>query len=347
MASSLGPHQMRIFVNSIKKWAPSSWQLLRPIRHNSSNASFGGYYTRDPGPIFFNSEVQRLLKNMTGSNFDKVFRQRKLGERLSPPSYKFMSEEELQAARKEAEEKASHKLQMPPLIREREPINEVLSYDPEIQGFDKSKYVFTDITYGVSERKRWIVVRDPDGTLRQASWDERAKVSQIYFPQQGRHIAMPKMFEDENLQLCLDRGEYDFILDRACVQFEPDDPEYIRVSRKTYNAINDKQHYDKIHSTRHYGPMVLHLLLSDKADDLLIFLITHKDVQSAADLVRLYREVHPESSLLKDVESDSDLIQVYAKNYSLKRALVERAWEAYEEIQNQQKELESKIVRSQ
>lgn len=32
----------------------------------------------------------------------------------------------------------------------------------------------------------------------------------------------------------LGRGDYEFILDRACTQFEPDDPDYIRVSYFIY-----------------------------------------------------------------------------------------------------------------
>lgn len=44
-----------------------------------------------------------------------------------------------------------------------------------------------------------MVTRDPDGVLREASWEERQRVCQIYFPTQGKEIRVPKMFEDEHL----------------------------------------------------------------------------------------------------------------------------------------------------
>ena len=46
--------------------------------------------------------------------------------------------------------------------------------------------VFTDISFGVHDRERLVVVREADGTLRQAEWEERDRVNQIYFPKKGR-----------------------------------------------------------------------------------------------------------------------------------------------------------------
>jgi len=53
---------------------------------------------------------------------------------------------------------------------------------------------------------------------------------QIYFPISGRELIMPKMFEEKYLEKILEKGDYEFILDRACIQFEPDDEDYIRVN---------------------------------------------------------------------------------------------------------------------
>jgi len=41
---------------------------------------------------------------------------------------------------------------MPPVLPVRDEIDEVLRSDPEIEGFSKSNYVFTDITLGIPER---------------------------------------------------------------------------------------------------------------------------------------------------------------------------------------------------
>lgn len=45
------------------------------------------------------------------------------------------------------------------------------------------------------------MVREPDGTLRKANEDERHAVNQIYFPQSGRELKHPVMFDDANLKV--------------------------------------------------------------------------------------------------------------------------------------------------
>jgi Mitochondrial 28S ribosomal protein S22. len=57
----------------------------------------------------------------------------------------------------EMEKQAHHKLQMPPVIKVRSEELEVLSEDYELQGLSDSKWVFTDVTYGLSERVRHLV----------------------------------------------------------------------------------------------------------------------------------------------------------------------------------------------
>lgn len=49
--------------------------------------------------LFFNSEVQEILKNLTGFDMNKVLSKRKLGEKLEPPQYKFMTSEQVQQVR--------------------------------------------------------------------------------------------------------------------------------------------------------------------------------------------------------------------------------------------------------
>jgi len=56
---------------------------------------------------------------------------------------------------KEAEEKAEKKLQMPPVIKARTEGPEVLSTDYELQGHSEAKFVFTDITFGSSDKVRF------------------------------------------------------------------------------------------------------------------------------------------------------------------------------------------------
>ena len=90
---------------------------------------------------------------------------------------------------------------MPPVVKLRQDKTRVLSKDPAIKGFSDGKYVFTDITYGVKNKDRIIVVREVDGTLRTATYEERDRLNQIYAPEPGREVYMPKMFKDEYLQV--------------------------------------------------------------------------------------------------------------------------------------------------
>lgn len=74
------------------------------------------------------------------------------------------------------------------------------------------------------------MVREPDGTLRSATWDEKDKMLQIYFPKDGRKVVAPPMFTRQDLlEEALGNQKYEYVLNRACVQFEPDNPEYHRV----------------------------------------------------------------------------------------------------------------------
>lgn len=52
----------------------------------------------------------------------------------------------------ETRKRAEGLLQMPPVLKERMPIEEVVSNDSALKGYDTCKYVFTDITFGISDR---------------------------------------------------------------------------------------------------------------------------------------------------------------------------------------------------
>ena len=190
-------------------------------------------YTRDPGELFFNENVQILLQRLTGCDLDRVFRKRKLGTRLEAPKYELLTEDEVNKLMDETKLIAKQRLKMPPLIKEREPIHKVISKNPELQEFDHCKYLFTDISQGISDRvsfflfsfpflrsfnvwkiipffqNRVIVARDPDGVLREASWEERQKMCQVYFSAVGREIQVPKMFENQYLEVYI--NWYSFI----------------------------------------------------------------------------------------------------------------------------------------
>ena len=102
--------------------------------------------------IFFNTEVQSWLRQITGVNNEKIFRLRREGTDPQRPIYQFMTEAELEEARQEARMKAEKKLKMTPVMEERSSTTRTLEEDPELIGFDSAKYVFTDISFGVPDR---------------------------------------------------------------------------------------------------------------------------------------------------------------------------------------------------
>lgn len=163
----------------------------------------------------------------------------------------------------------------------------VISKDPGMHSFSPSKYVITDITYGIDDAERTIVVRQIDGTLETADAKIRKRINQIYFPQQGRKIRIPRMFEAENLKKCLDRSDYEFVLDRMCVQFEPYEQEFHDISSQVYQHINDTKQFDILRSTRHFGPMSFFLAWHKMIDDLVIDMVQRDFLPNAVQLICL------------------------------------------------------------
>ncbi|XP_011881274.1 PREDICTED: 28S ribosomal protein S22, mitochondrial [Vollenhovia emeryi] len=295
---------------------------------------------RDPALLFFDKEVQACLRTLATVDYPKVFRNRADEHKLEPPQYKFMTDEQLEAATQQAKFRAERLLQMPPVVKQRVDPSAPLCEEVALQGHDTVKYVFTDITYGIRHRERFIVIREQDGTLRHATWKERDRMIQTFFPRPGRVIDKPKMFEGEYLEDLLNRSEYEFILDRACVQFEPDDPDYQAVTRQVYEHINAERRFDLLRSTRHFGPMVFHLVWTSNIDNLLCEMVETGRIKDAALLIRLYHIIHRVKSELEQCDStdDVELVAHYLCVTPLQPATrnkIQRLLQSYKEMQQE------------
>jgi len=73
------------------------------------------------------------------------------------------------------------------------------------------------------------------------------------------------------MQPLLENGDYEFILDRACCQFEPDDKNYHRVVFSTYKHVDESKNYHVLESTRHLGPLLFYLAFNKKPDNFLLY----------------------------------------------------------------------------
>lgn len=147
--------------------------------------------------------------------------------------------------------------------------------------------MFTDITFGIRDAERTVVVRQPDGTLENATPAVRKRMNQIYFPTNGRRFRTPRLFEPENLDACIRQHHYEFILDRSCIQFEPYEREFHVVAQRIYAHLIESRCFDLLRSTRHFGPMCFFYAWHRQIDDLLIDMVQHDYLHNAVELIAL------------------------------------------------------------
>merc|ERR1712198_334475 len=137
----------------------------------------------------------------------------------------------------------------------------------------------------------------------------------------------PKMFEPQELEDVLAEHRYEYVLDRACVQFEPDDPEYARVTQRTYEHIESTGSYEALRSTRHYGVMVFYFAKHKKIDGLLRDLIHSNRLSDAGSLVKLHHTLHPDTESAAECSdpsvTDRHRIQSYLSKDCLNAGPVE------------------------
>ncbi|XP_047419779.1 28S ribosomal protein S22, mitochondrial isoform X2 [Sciurus carolinensis] len=308
---------------------PSEVRLL--CRRLSSKAESGSSEIKKP--TFMDEEVQSILIKMTGLNLQKIFKP--AIQELKPPTYKLMTQAQLEEATRKAVEAAKVRLKMPPVLEERTPINDVLAEDKILEGTETAKYVFTDISYNIPHRERFIVVREPSGTLRKASWEERDRMIQVYFPKEGRRILPPVIFKEENLKTMYSQDRHVDVLNLCVAQFEPDSTEYIKVHHQTYEDIDKHGKYDLLRSTRHFGGMAWYFVNKKKIDGLLIDQIQRDLLDDATSLVQLYHMLHPDGQSAQEAKEQAaegvNLIKVFAKTEAQKGAYIELTLQTYQE----------------
>ncbi|XP_060074123.1 small ribosomal subunit protein mS22-like [Ylistrum balloti] len=283
---------------------------------------------RDPLPTFLQRKVQEILLKISRLNMEDVVRMRKT-DRHQKPRYELMSEEELKELEVTQMERAVELLKMPPFMKEKDSTTKVLSKNPEIAPALTSKYVFTDISLGVGNRDRIIVIRDVDGTLRTANPEERIRANQIYYPKFGVSAVPPKMFEQSHLEYLLENGLTDivYILDRVCVQFEPDDKDFIRVTQTIYEYVKENRCFSKLGSTRFFGPMAFYFILKKDIQYLLVDMIQHDLLLDAVSLIHLYKYIHNREKITipQDISTDTEdqlkIIEKYCETYHQEQQL--------------------------
>ncbi|KAI5092950.1 28S ribosomal protein S22, mitochondrial, partial [Silurus meridionalis] len=259
---------------------------------------------------FMDAEVQDILTRITGLDLNKVFRPVK--QELKPPKYKLLTDSQLEEVVQKAEHQAQRLLKMPPVLSERQPIEDVLCEDKILEGMDAAKYVFTDINYNIPHRERFIVVREPSGVLRKASWEERDRLIQVYFPREGRKLTPPPIFKEENLKVEFGQNRHEEVLNYCLVQFEPDSADFKRVHTLTYEDIEKHGKYELLRSTRLFGGLVWYLVSRHRIDGLLMDMLQRDRLQDAENLVLLFNLLYPQSDVALKCKqlTGTDLLKV-------------------------------------
>uniref|UniRef100_A0A8C6UJD8 Mitochondrial ribosomal protein S22 n=1 Tax=Neogobius melanostomus TaxID=47308 RepID=A0A8C6UJD8_9GOBI len=256
-------------------------------------------------PQFTDPAVQDVLSRITGLELQKVFRPIK--RELKLPSYKLMTDEQLNQAINNASEQAKKLLQMPLVLPERKPIDDVLSEDPFLAGMDTAKYVFTDITYNVPHRLFKCFQKFGDV-------GERDRLVQVYFPKEGRKLTPYHIFKEENLKMVFSMDRHEDVLDLCLVQFEPDSSDYIKVHMSTYEDLDKHGKYDLLRSTRHFGGLAWYLVNARRVDGLIVDMLKRDLLQDAVSLVSLFHMVHPHSESAQEAAlqqaTGADLLKV-------------------------------------
>ncbi|KHJ82559.1 hypothetical protein OESDEN_17747, partial [Oesophagostomum dentatum] len=167
----------------------------------------------DAEKLFINADVQRLLTELTGMDLEgKVFKTRRT-EIQQRSHFALMTDERLAETMEKMKSEARRFLNFVPLKEPRSQEVTILSRDPEISGFDNSKFVFTDITFDATDQDRTVVVREVDGTLRTATPEEHDRMNRTYYEKPNRPVFPPAVFEDPYLENALNRREHEFVLD--------------------------------------------------------------------------------------------------------------------------------------
>ncbi|KAL1259996.1 hypothetical protein QQF64_007823 [Cirrhinus molitorella] len=185
------------------------------------------------------------------------------------------------------------------------------------------------------EEERFIVVREPSGTLRKATWNERDRIIQVYFPKEGRKITPPPIFKEENLRMVFEQDRHEDVLNQCVVQFEPDSVEFKNVLILTYEDIEKHGKYDLLRSTRFFGGLAWHLVNGQRIDGLLVDMLQRDLMQDAVRLVRLFNLVHPQSESAQHAQrqqaTDLDLLKIYAQYESKRAGFIDLAVQTYEQ----------------
>uniref|UniRef100_A0A0K0FEW4 28S ribosomal protein S22, mitochondrial (inferred by orthology to a human protein) n=1 Tax=Strongyloides venezuelensis TaxID=75913 RepID=A0A0K0FEW4_STRVS len=268
----------------------------------------------DVESLFISKDVQKLLQSLTGLDpTGKIFKE-KTTNKLERSHFALMTDEAYHDALKKMEDMGRKFLQFVPLKEPRSTTINVLEKAPEIANFDTSKFIFTDITYDATDQDRTVVVREPDGTLRDATPSEHDRMNRFFYEKPNRPVFEPALFSGKDLENALDTMKHAFVLDWACWFYEPDDPKFVELSKKIFEEIIMNNKFDILHSTRHYGHFLFYCALNKQIAGLLNHYGKKEMVTDAANFIKLYKIIYPDwRNAVSVTDSDYKVVQDFLR----------------------------------
>ncbi|XP_052819880.1 28S ribosomal protein S22, mitochondrial-like [Mya arenaria] len=263
---------------------------------------------------FLHPEVTEILQRLTGTQNDNVV-QMPVAGRNKFVNYDLLSDEELMKEKERAESLTERRMQMPPYMSERVLPSKPLLKDPQIAPALDSKYVFIDISARSKripmKHARPVVVRHENGDLCVADPEIHDRVVRTYLLEPGQEVIPPTLFQDKHLKELLQPEKYLYLLDLACSQFEPDNPEFIRITHLIYDHAAANENFRVLEGTRFFGPLVFHLAVKDKLEPLLVYYIQEDRLMETRDTIHLGQLVRNEKLTMGSVFT---VVQAYVKD---------------------------------
>ena len=101
-------------------------------------------------------------------------------------------------------------------------------------------------------------------------------------------------------------------------------------------------HYNKLRSTRHFGPMVFHLAWNKKIDNLLLENLETERIEDASLAIRLYYVLHSSEKAKKEIDHIARIKDYIETESNIKRKL-DHALKMYLELEKERKKVEESI----
>lgn len=303
-----------------------------------------------------NDKLTKSLKFLTGFDLNKIF-EKKSNIEFEMPKYKLISIDNLNEIDEDIKMKSSRILSLKQIYTMRSPkLNYTLHKNEEINNHSQSKYVFIDTSKTIQDHNdRIIVVREPNGDLRLAGWNERRRLKFIFYGNDSEQLnKLPYFVSESGIKTMLFYNKHKYVMDYIDNHIEPDSPDFSRISSIIFNDILQNMKLDALYSTRHYVQFIYWAITNNYFDKLLSIYLknTKYTLEEMGGLCYFYAYINNDNSLINpqnQLSVDQERINIIETclmkfketiDNGLIRAYLEKSKEQIKNMNEQQIKLE-------